>query len=338
MHEITRRRFLAATGAGAMALGTPNLIAPTAAAEPVLILGGGPAGAQAALSLAGKSLDQPIILVERDPARLLGNEAVPRPFSRPVTMAAYEKLASTGVQIVLDDVVAIDWRAGRTELISGRRIAFGRLVAAPGVSARGEGITGLDPVARQLWPAAWGSAREARRLAGQLAAMPDDSHVVFRLPPDAGGYSEIAVERILWIAKDLARTRPRARFTVLDPDHGSPARRLFAACRSAHGAAQVTWLDRTAGGQVLSVDAPRGILETSAGTLRADVVNFIPRQGAAGIVRLAGLTDDSGWCPCDEIGQSLLRPEALVLGDARKAAVRTVAAASRDGARSGHVL
>lgn len=338
MHDLTRRRFVAATAASAAVLGAANLIAPAATAEPVLILGGGPAGVQAALALAATGSQQRVVLVERDPARLMGRVGRPGPFSPPANLATYDRLTSAGVQIVLDDVASIDWTAGRAELMSGRRMAFEKLVAAPGVSARDEGIGGLDPVARHLWPAAWGSSREGRRLAGQLAAMPDQSHVVLRLPPDAGGYPEIAVERILWIAAYLARTRPQARFSVLDPDQDSPSRRLFVARRSKAAAVQVAWRDRASGGRVLSVDAPRGTLETTAGTVHADVVNFIPLQGAAGIARLAGLTDDSGWCPCDETARSLLRPEALVLGDARLAAVRTAAAASHDGTRGGLIL
>lgn len=338
MHEPTRRRFLIGAAAGAASLGAAGLSPSLAAAEPVLILGGGPAGVQAALALGKTQPKRPVILVERDPIRFAGGVGALAPFSRPATPDAHSMLAAADVQIILDDVAAVDWTNGRVELFSGRRIAFETLIAAPGVSPRDEGIEGLDPVARHLWPAAWGSTREGQRLAGQLAAMSHDAHVLLRLPPDAGESPQIAVERILRIAAYLARTRPQARFTVLDPDEGSQASRLFTAHQSDPGAARVAWVDGTSGGRVLSVDAPRGVLETSAGTLHADVVNFIPLQGAADIARLAGLTDDSGWCPCDGAARSLQRPQAMVLGDARLSAIRTVAAAVKDGEQGALLL
>ncbi|MGC9420797.1 MAG: FAD-dependent oxidoreductase, partial [Rhodovulum sp.] len=231
---------------------------------------------------------------------------------------------------VLDDVVGLDWRAARLDLFSGRRLAFDALMLAPGTAPLDEPIPGLDAVARHRWPAAWGSAREGQRLAAQLSALPETGHVVLRLPAPLS-HPRAALDRALRLAALLTRTRPAARLTVLEAGATPGLADRFRA-----GAAPgMTWLTGPEGGAVLSVDARAGTLETGAGRLRADVVNFVGLQGAGAIARAAGLADASGWCPVDAAGRSLHRPETLILGDARKGAIRQVAAAlasARDAA------
>jgi hypothetical protein len=100
----------------------------------------------------------------------------------------------------------------------------------------------------------------------------------------------------------------------------------------AHAAAQdirarVDWRTADTGGRVLHVDAPNGVIETAGGVLQADVVNFVTPRSAGRIARIGGLTDASGWCPCDAWGRSTLRDGAVILGDARAGAVRTTQAA-----------
>lgn len=334
MPDPSRRRFMiSALGAGAV-LAASSVVARRAAGEPLVIIGAGPSGASAALSLRLAHPDTPVVLVERDPTRLAPRlDRSPHlargVFSRPTGPVDVLRLQEAGVQIVLDDVTGVDWTAQRVDLLSGRTLPFGTLITAPGIAAVEEGIAGFDSVARHLWPAAWGSAREARRLRGQLATMPDNGHVVLRLPPDAGGYARIAAQRALQIVQSTPST---VRLTVLDADPKGRASRVFADQVTAQDRARIAWVGAQAGGRVTSVDAAAGVLTTTAGDMRADVVNFVPRQGAAPIARTAGLVDDSGWCPCDGYGQSLLRPAARVLGDARKTGVRSFAAAQAQGA------
>jgi hypothetical protein len=271
--------------------------------------------------------DTPVLLVERDPTRLapLAQGAFARP-SAPVDVL---RLQEVGVQIALDDVTGVDWTAQRIDLLSDRTLPFGTLITAPGIAAVEEGIAGVDPVARHLWPAAWGSEREARRLRGQLAMLPDNGHVVLRLPSDAGGHPQIAAQRALQIVQSTPKT---VRLTVLDADPEGRANRVFADQVPPQERARIAWVGAQAGGTVTSVNASAGVLTTTAGDIRADVVNFVPRQGAAPVARAAGLVDNSGWCPCDGQGQSLLRPAAVVLGDARKTGLRSFAAAQAQGA------
>lgn len=331
MQNSTRRQFLNATLGGATTLAGASLIASRGSAEPVAVVGGGPAGINAALGLRLAHPHRQVVLLERDPTRMAQVEGTRRPFARPNSGVELKRLRDAGVDLMLDDVRHVDWAAQRLELISGRRVSFGTLVMAPGVAPKSEAIPGYHPRTRHAWPAAWGNAREARRLEQQLSALSPDGHVVLRLPADAGGYPQIAAKRALAIAAYLNRTRPAARLTVLDGGEKSMARTYFEDHREAPGAKPVAWYTSTSGGTVLSVNADLGQIETTAGRLCADVVNFIVPQGAAPVARLAGLSDASGWCPVDAKGWSTVRPQAVVIGDACKVEGRSMTSASQSG-------
>lgn len=323
MHRMNRRRFAQYLVAGAAIGGACGWAATgLGRSTRVVVVGGGPAGAGAALALRAATPEIPVLLVERDPRRL-GN-AGSTAFDRPAAGPDLDSLRRAGVEVVVDDVTDLDWRAARLELFSGRSLAFDRLLLAPGTTSVDEPIAGLDKVARHQWPAAWGSAREARRLAAQLAALPVRGHVVLRLP-QVQSHPDAALDRAVQLATRLDRTQPLARLTILDASAGSDLADRFMTRRAQLGLRVATdWRTAENGGRVLRVDAERGMLETTAGLVRADVVNFVTRQGAGRIARSAGLVDATHWCPTDAQGRSTRRPEAIILGDARKDATRTV--------------
>lgn len=329
MTRLSRRHFtfgLLASSALAAAGGTALALRP---GDRAVIVGGGPAGAQAALALRAAYPGARVALVERDPGRLSRDaaDAAAAAFDRPRAEATLDGLRSAGVGVMLDDVVDVDWAAGRLALFSGRDLAFDRLLLAPGTAAQAEEIAGLDAVARHGWPAAWGNPREARRLSAQLAALPETGHVVLRLPR-ALSHPQVALNRALTLTRHLMTHRPAARLTVLDGTESPDLARSFALASALQGLrGNLHWVTAAQGATVRAVDARAGWLDTDAGRIAADVVNFVPPHVAGGIARTAGLVDASGWCPCDDRGRSALRPGAVVLGDARKDAARTLEAA-----------
>ncbi|MBK1637026.1 FAD-dependent oxidoreductase [Rhodovulum adriaticum] len=329
MQTLNRRRFAGYLAAGAATAIAGWTAAPHAAHAQAVIVGAGPAGAAAALALKGAQPARPVLLVERDPTRM-GRTATAA-FDKPAAGPGLDALRRAGVQVVLDDVADIDWRAARLELFSGRALPFDQLLLAPGTAARPEPIAGLDAAARHRWPAAWGNAREARRLRAQLAALPAAGHVVLRLPATPG-HQAAALNRALHMATWLHHNRPNARFSVLDGGTGTDLAARFHAALDRQGLdIAAKWHSAAQGGTVLAVDAPRGVLDTNAGRLRADVVNFVLPQGAGAIARRAGLVDASDWCPTDARGLSTRRADVAILGDARKSAARTVAGALQSG-------
>lgn len=321
MPTLTRRRVLsAALAAGLGAAALPAF----RAGERVAVVGGGPAGAEAAVALAARRPAGSVLLVERDPTRL--TRAAAGAFGRPEAGPDLAALRRAGVEVLVDEADGVDFAERRLVLGSGRRIAWDRLVLAPGAAAMEEGIAGLDAAARHRWPAAWGDAREGRRLAAQLAALPARGHVVLRLPPAEPGDDARHLARALELAGRLAATG--ARLTILDSAPGRDLGPRFAAQAAAGRlGSRARWLPADRGGTVLSVDAGRGRIETAAGPLVVDAANFIPRQGAGRIARLAGLADAGGWCPCDAQGRSTLAPRVSILGDARRGAERSLAGA-----------
>ncbi|WP_138468613.1 FAD-dependent oxidoreductase [Poseidonocella sp. HB161398] len=330
MTPVTRRRFLMQSGSAAAAALAAGAVSARRAAASVMIVGSGPAGIAAALALRAADPRTRVTLVERDPARLAPADSAAAAFRRPALSEDAASLSRQGVDLLLDDVAAIDWQAGRLELFSGRRAAFDRLILAPGVAPAPEAIDGLDARLRHDWPAAWGSAREARRLAAQIAAMPAGGNLVLRVPQVLAHDPALVAAR----AAALAAARPDIRLTVLDATPDAALRRAFAARASEETAARTAWRGAGAGGRVLWTDAAAGRIGTEAGEIRADVVNFLPRLGAGEIARRAGLADGGLWCPVDAAGRSSLRDAAFVIGDAAAGAVRGMAAAVDAGARA----
>lgn len=330
MTRLSRRHLtlgLFATAAVTAAGGIGLALGPS---ERAVIVGAGPAGAGAALALRAAHPGLRVALLERDPTRLAREtgDAAAAAFGPPQTAATLARLKAQGIEVMLDDVTDVDWTAGRLSLFSGRDAAFDRLYLAPGTTARAEAIAGLDAEARYAMPAAWGNAREARRLAAQLAALPEAGHVVLRLPAELS-HPQVALHRALMLSRHLAATRPAARLTVLDATPTPALAQAFALAKRLQGiAAQVAWITAAEGASVQAVDARTGRIDTAAGRLSADVINLVPPHVAGAIAQTAGLVDASGWCPCDARGRSMLRSEAVVLGDARKGAARTL-----DGAR-----
>lgn len=322
MNDLTRRKLIfgALAGAGA-GLAAPYL--GRVAAAPLAVIGSGPAGLAAALNARRLAPDLPITLIERDPTRLAGQGAA---FAAPRPPLDLGHLKAAGIDLLLDDVTGADYANKRLTLLSGRTQGFSTLVMAAGASARPETMPGLDARARHLWPAAWGSAREARRLASQLGAMPDGGHVVLRLPEDAAGNPRALAGRVAAVASGLDRTHPTARLTVLDSDPAGRVRRMSS------GIPGMVWIGPREGSHIRSVDATKGRIDTDAGLLTADVVNFIPPQGAADIARLTGLVDESGWCPCDGNARSTRAPDVILAGDLRRSAARGLIEAETQGA------
>jgi len=68
---------------------------------------------------------------------------------------------------------------------------------------------------------------------------------------------------------------------------------------------------------VTKVDPATRTLVTDFATYQADVANVIPPQRAGHIAEVAGVADQTGWCPIDPVTfESRLQPNIHVVGDA----------------------
>ncbi|MEO0810580.1 MAG: FAD-dependent oxidoreductase [Pseudomonadota bacterium] len=338
MHNINRRKLITGLLAGgpAIAVGAAlPFVGASSQTRRIIVVGGGPAGVAAVLAARRADSRVRLILVERDPGRLKPQLKDRHEFLRPSLDGAMELLGRADVDVALDDIEAIDWASKTAHALSGRAFVFDEIVLAPGTAVQDEGISGLDAQARHRWPAAWGSRREARRLAAQLAGMPEDGHVVVRLPAGEVSHQQGLAHRAIRIAQYLNARKTAARLTVLDATDGLEAADVFASAAARGGfGGRVRWIGGEERARVLAVDAAAGTIETPAGTLKADVVNFITPQQAGPIAHASGLVDQSGWCPCGADQRSLINPAAFVVGDANRFARRSIDGAMQSGAKA----
>jgi NADPH-dependent 2,4-dienoyl-CoA reductase/sulfur reductase-like enzyme len=131
----------------------------------------------------------------------------------------------------------------------------------------------------------------------------------FRCPP--GPY-----ERASLIAYYLKTKKPKSKIIVLDAKDAFSKQGLFQnAWKELYP--NLEWVGLSKGGKVNSVDAGEMTLVTDFERYKGDVVNVIPPQKAGRIADLAGITNNTGWCPINpETFESTLQPNIHVVGDA----------------------
>src|SRR5215470_12577751 len=190
-HRLSRRGFVKAAAAASALLPLPAIA--QGAAGRVVVVGGGFAGASAARAL--KTLDPRITvtLVEES------NTFTACPFSNLVIAGmrdlkeqqfGYDKVAASGVTMARSTATAVDLQAKSVTLANGSRVSYDRLVLAPGIDIRWDGLPGYDEAAAEKMPHAWKAGAQTLLLRRQLEAMDDGGLVVisapanpFRCPP-----------------------------------------------------------------------------------------------------------------------------------------------------------
>ncbi len=317
--RLSRRRFAAgalAAAAGGVAPGPAIL----AAARPrVVVVGGGPGGLGTARRLAAAGVVE-VTLVAPEPryTTCFGSNlhlAGLREFDA-ITHAAPARLE--GAAVVRDRAVAVDAGARQVRLESGAALPYDRLVMAPGIGFRFDAIEGYGPGAAERMPHAYDGGPQHRLLRAQLEAMPDGGLFVisapalpFRCPPSP-------YERASLVACYLSRAKPRSKVLILDAKDQHSKQGLFHEAWARLYPDMVEWLPAmmTDGG-VRAVDPAAMTLTAGDEIFAADVANVIPPQRAGDVAVVAGLVDESGWCPVNPADLASTRVEHVhVLGDA----------------------
>ncbi len=329
MTTLSRRRFIHLLGAtgGVAALGTMGLTlggcsGKSEAGPRVLVVGGGFGGATCAKYLRRFNPSIQVTLVERD-ARF-----VTCPFSNAVLgglqdmnsiQHTYDALRTQhGVNVLQDEVTAIDPAGNRVSLQNGGELEYDRLVVSPGVDLRWNDVEGLDETTSDIIPHAWKAGPQTITLRSQLEAMADGGVVViappdnpFRCPP--GPY-----ERASLIANYLKTHKPRSKLLILDAKDKFSKQGLFMQAWEQLYPDMIEWVKGSDGGRIDRVDAATRTLYPEIGDpVTADVINFIPPQKAGAIVHAADLVNNDGWCPVDQRSfASTLQSNIHVIGDA----------------------
>jgi sulfide dehydrogenase [flavocytochrome c] flavoprotein subunit len=288
----------------------------------VVVVGGGFAGATCARTL--KRLDPrlAVTIVEANPTRVF----TACPFSNEVVVGLrelgaqqfrYDKLASDGIAVNFSGAKSVDPQTRTVTLGDTTRLAYDRLVLAPGIDFRWDALPGYSEAAAEKMPHARKAGPQTLLLRHQLETMPDGGVVVIAVPANPYRCPPGPYERASLIAYYLKTKKPKSKLLILDAKDTFSKQKLFQNGWTVLYPGLIEWVALSAGGKVTAVDAAAMTLTTDFTTHKADVANVIPPQNAGQVAGLAGVADRTGWCPIDPVSfASTLQPNIHVIGDA----------------------
>jgi len=317
--RTNRREFLQNAGAGTLAAMLPLPALAQGAPGRVVVIGGGFAGATSARFI--KRLDPRlnVTLVEASPTFIacpMSNTVIAGMRDLKAQEFGYGKISGDQVTVNLASASGVDPQARTVTLSNGARLSYDRLIMAPGIDIRWDGLPGYNEAAAERMPYAWKAGEQTLLLRRQLDAMADGGTVVISAPANPFRCPPGPYERASLIAYYLKTNKPKSKLIILDAKDAFSKQRLFQnAWKELYP--NLEWVSLSAGGKVTSVDVGAMTLVTDFGRHKADVANVIPPQKAGRIAELAGVADRSGWCPIDPVTfESKLQPNIHVIGDA----------------------
>jgi len=318
--KATRRQFLELSAAAAAAVLGPRLARAQTSGPRVVVVGGGFAGTSCARALRQADPKIAVTLVEPNAtftACPFSNSVIVGMRELSAQQFTYERVAADGITILRTSATAVDAPAKSVTLADGAKLAYDRLVLAPGIDIRWGALAGYDEAASAQLPHAWRAGDQTLLLRRQLEAMDDGGLVVIAAPANPFRCPPGPYERASLIAHFLKTKKPKSKLLVLDAKDTFSKQRLFQAAWAELYPGLLEWVPLSKGGNVTSVDAATRSLVTDFGKHQAKVANVIPPQKAGRIAEVAGVTDRSGWCPIDPVTfESKLQAGIHVIGDA----------------------
>jgi sulfide dehydrogenase [flavocytochrome c] flavoprotein chain len=286
----------------------------------VIVVGGGFAGATCARQVKALEPKAQVMLVEAS------TMFTACPFSNGVIAGLrdlkdqqfdYEALGEAGVGVVFQSATKVDPQARSVTLGNNTVLSYDRLVLAPGIDFRWDGLPGYDEAASARMPHAWKAGEQTMLLRRQLEAMDDGGLVVIAAPANPFRCPPGPYERASLIAWYLKAKKPKSKLIILDAKDAFSKQGLFlAGWRELYGD-MIEWIKLSAGGKVTAVEPATNTLVTDFARHDAKVANVIPPQKAGRIAEIAGVADTTGWCPIDAVSfESKLQPGIHVIGDA----------------------
>ena len=317
---VNRRNFLKHTAATAAAitLATPALA--QNAGGRVVVVGGGFAGASCARALRRLDPKISVTLVEAS------HTFTACPFSNNVIAGLrdlkqqqfdYKRVEAAGINVTFEPATRVDAGARTVIIGDAGRLPYDRLVLAPGIDIRWDGLPGYNEAASERMPHAWRAGEQTLLLRKQLESMEDGGLVVISAPANPFRCPPGPYERASLIAYYLKTRKPKSKLIILDAKDAFSKQGLFLASWKELYPELIEWVPLSKGGRVTAVDPKTNTLTTEFGSHKAAVANVVPPQKAARIAETAGVTDKTGWCPVDPVTfESKLQQNIHVIGDA----------------------
>jgi sulfide dehydrogenase [flavocytochrome c] flavoprotein chain len=232
---------------------------------------------------------------------------------------SYEALASKyGVTLVRQPAAAIDREKKNVRLADGSRLAYDRLVVAPGIDFKFDSVPGYSEAASEAMPHAWKGRAQMELLKRQLDALEDGALIVIIAPPNPYRCPPAPYERASMMAHVLkSKGRKNCLIVILDAKESFPEQALFQEGWEKHYAGMLEWQDPKIHGGIKHLDVSTMTVETDLASYQANLVNVIPAQIAGAIAREAGFADASGYCAIDAASmRSAADANVYIVGDA----------------------
>ncbi|WP_416896397.1 MAG: FCSD flavin-binding domain-containing protein [Minwuia sp.] len=319
---ISRRRFGRLAGAVAVTAAAPVGFVRGQARPKVVVIGGGAGGATAARYIA-KDSEGAIDVTLIEPTRkyytcFFSNLYLGGFRDLPSIGHTYDKLASEyGINVVHDVATGVDRGAKTVTLSSGGVLSYDALVVSPGIAFKFKDLPGYSVEAANRMPHAYKAGTQTTLLKNMINAMPEGGTFLMVAPPNPYRCPPGPYERVSMVAHVLKQKNPTAKILIIDPKTKFSKGALFSEGWQKHYTGMVEWIGNDVHGGIKSVNADDMSVTTDFDTFKGDVVNVIPPQRAGNIAKVAGLTDESGWCPIvPATMQSKMDPAVWVLGDA----------------------
>lgn len=265
-------------------------VATTTPKARVIVIGGGMAGATFAkyMRLWGNAVE--VTLVDRSStytSNIMSSLVLTGQRTLTSLNYGYSTLVSKyGIKTVFGEVKSIDPVLAKVTMASGTVLTADRIVLAPGVDF--DTVPGLtDPL---LMPHAWKAGPQTTALAKQLSAMPAGGTVVLTIPKAPYRCPPGPYERACLLADWLKAKKKGSKLIVLDANADILVEKdnFTSAFLGLHGSV----IEYRNNVEIDHVDAAtRTLYFTGGGSLRANVVNLIPRQRAGALVAATGLAN-----------------------------------------------
>lgn len=325
MGSNNRRNFIKLLGSSGLTLAAVNPLSAFAmsrsASARVVIIGGGFGGATCAKYL--NMFDPSLSITLIEPSKRFKT----CPFSNAVLSGiqdldsithGYQAHEKRGINIVHDKVTQVDASAKQVTLSNGEKVTYDKLVLSPGIDFKWDEVDGMKAADAELIPHAWQGGPQTSILKNQLSGMKNGGTFIiappgnpFRCPP--GPY-----ERVSLVAHYLKQHKPKSKILILDAKNKFSKQPLFMQGWNKLYPGLIEWVGADKGGRIDQVDVKNKIIHTESGdNHKADVINFIPPQQAGIISKIAGLTNDDGWCPVNQrTFESKIHADIHIIGDA----------------------
>ncbi|MBF0182780.1 MAG: FAD-dependent oxidoreductase [Magnetococcales bacterium] len=330
MTNLTRRSFIKLSGGVAAVSLTSAFGVPAIAGEAkqkVVVVGGGYGGAVVAKYLRMADPKIQVTLVEKNADYYscpLSNWVVAGFRDMALQKWSYDGLKKHGVEVIIDEVTAIDPAAKSVATAGGKKLAYDALVVSPGVDFKE--FPGYDAEAQKKILHAWKAGPETVALAKQIAAMKDGDTYILVAPADPYRCPPGPYERASLVAHYLKKNKPKSKVLILDAKPKFSKQGLFQeGWTQLYGFGSdnsiIKWVSGAEGGKVVRVDAKEMAVYTDNNGFEEKhvgaCINFIPPNVAGKIATAAGLTNESGWCPVHlNTFESKIHKGIYVVGDA----------------------